>query len=402
MALLEPTPWQRRIWNSALTALALAALAVIIFYAGSLLLRGLAFLQPLLIPVVVAVILTYLLSPAVNFLCRRGMGRTKAVVLLMLLLLAGFAGILLWIGPPISHQAREFGKRLPEHTATGERLLQSTIDWVRDLRQRFEPQVVEGAERTIREDAWTLVGKYAAEASDWLKEKLPGLLASTGTFLRQSVGGVLGAAGIALSLLLVPVFLFFFLKDSDRFAREWRNYIPLPDSALKNEIASFVDEINSYLVRYFRGQFLVSLIDGVLIGVSLLIMGLNFGALIGLAVGILGIIPYMGLIVCWVPAVLIAVAQFGDWTHPLIVTAIFVGMSNLESLLISPWIVGESVSLRPFTVIVSVLVWSLVLGGLLGALLAVPLTATLKVLMQRYVWHSRAPGVSRRTAAGPP
>lgn len=391
MALLDPTPWQRRIWNSALTAIALAAIGYIAFKAGSLVVAALAFLQPLLIPVVIAVILTYLLSPAVNFFCRRGMGRTKAVVLLMVLLLAGFAGILVWVGPPISHQAAEFGRQLPEHTAKGEKLLLSTIEWVRDLQQRFEPQAVAGAERSIRDEAWSLVGRYAVEASDWLKQKLPELLASGGQFLRQSIGGVLGAAGVALSLLLVPVFLFFFLKDSDRFGSEWRNYIPLPESPLKNEIASFVEEINSYLVRYFRGQFIVSLIDGALIGLCLLVFaGLNFALLIGLAVGILGMVPYVGLMVCWVPAVLIAVAQFGDWTHPIIVTVIFLGVSNLESLLIAPRIVGDSVSLRPFTVIVSVLVWSLVLGGLLGALLAVPLTATLKVLMQRYVWRSRA------------
>lgn len=398
MALLDPTPWQRKVWNAALTAIAIAAIAYIAFRAGSLVVAALAFLQPLLIPVVIAVILTYLLSPAVNVFCRRGMSRTKAVVLLMVLLLAGFVGILVWVGPPISHQAAEFGRQLPEHTAKGEKLLLSTIEWVRNLQQRFEPQAVAGAERTIRDEAWSLVGKYAVEASDWLKQKLPELLASGGQFLRQSVGGFLGAAGVALSLLLVPVFLFFFLKDSDRFGSEWRNYIPLPESPLKSEIASFVEEINSYLVRYFRGQFIVSLIDGALIGLCLLLIaGLNFALLIGLAVGILGMIPYVGLMVCWVPAVLIAVAQYGDWTHPIIVTVIFLGVSNLESLLIAPRIVGDSVSLRPFTVIVSVLVWSLVLGGLLGALLAVPLTATLKVLMQRYVWRSRT--VERASAA---
>jgi predicted PurR-regulated permease PerM len=118
-------------------------------------------------------------------------------------------------------------------------------------------------------------------------------------------------------------------------------------------------------------------------------MGLNFSLLIGLAVGLLALIPYVGLTICWIPAVLIAVAQFGDWTHPLIVTAIFVGMSNLESFFIAPRVVGDSVSLHPLTVILSVLIWSLVLGVLLGALLAVPLTATIKVLLQRYVWHRR-------------
>ena len=75
--------------------------------------------------------------------------------------------------------------------------------------------------------------------------------------------------------------------------------------------------------------------------------------------------------------------------HPLIVTVIFIAMSNFESFFISPRVVGDSVSLNPLTVILSVLIWSLVLGVLLGALLAVPLTATIKVLLQRYVWRRR-------------
>jgi predicted PurR-regulated permease PerM len=92
------------------------------------------------------------------------------------------------------------------------------------------------------------------------------------------------------------------------------------------------------------------------------------------------------MMICYIPAVIIAAAQFGDWTHPLIVTAIFILANNIDGMFIAPKIVGESVGLHPLTVIVSVLAWSLILGGLLGALLAVPLTATIKVLLKRYFW----------------
>jgi predicted PurR-regulated permease PerM len=384
---VQPSRWQKVSWYAALTALSLLVLAGIIVYVGALVVRALAFLQPLLIPVVVAVILTYLLEPVVSRFCAWGISRTKAVVLLLLLIAAGFAGVVLWVAPAISHQAMEFGKALPEHTARGERLLMSSLEWLRDFQRNFEPQAVESAERTIRDQVWGLAATQVATLADWLQEKLPQIAATAGTFLKQSIGGFLGLAGVALSLLLVPLFLFFFLKDSDKLAGDWRKYIPLPDSPLKDEVASLVEEINGYMLRYFRGQFIVSLIGGALIGTALLIMGLNFGLLIGLAVGIMGMIPYLGMLLCWIPAVLIAIAQFGDWTHPIIVTLIFLGMNQLEGFLIAPRIVGESVSLRPFTVIMSVLIWSLVLGGLLGALLAVPLTATLKVLMQRYVWR---------------
>lgn len=384
---VHPTAWQRKTWFAALTAISMAVVAALVFYTGSLVIRVLAFLQPLLIPIVVAVILAYLLEPLVARFCSWGLSRMWSVLLLLALMAGGFAGIVLWVAPAVSHQAVEVGSSLPEYTARGERLLLSSLDWIRDLQRSFEPSAAIQAERTIRDEVWAMAGGYIQELVDWMQAKLPDFLAASGRFVRQSLGGFLGVAGVALSLLLVPLFLFFFLKDADDLAGNWRKYIPLPDSPLKEEVASLLEEINNYLIRYFRGQFLVSIIDGALIGTALLVMGLNFGLLIGLAVAILAMIPYLGMLICWVPAVLIAAAQYGDWMHPLIVTGIFIGMNNLEGFFIAPRIVGDSVSLRPFTVILSVLVWSLVLGGLLGALLAVPLTATVKVLLQRYVWH---------------
>jgi predicted PurR-regulated permease PerM len=128
------------------------------------------------------------------------------------------------------------------------------------------------------------------------------------------------------------------------------------------------------------------MIDGVLIATALLILGLDFAILIGIMVCFLGLIPYLGMMICYIPAVIIAAAQFGDWFHPLAVTLIFILANNLEGIFIAPKIVGESVGLHPLTVILSVLAWSLILGGLLGAILAVPLTATLKVLLKRYFW----------------
>jgi predicted PurR-regulated permease PerM len=86
---------------------------------------------------------------------------------------------------------------------------------------------------------------------------------------------------------------------------------------------------------------------------------------------------------------LIAAFQFGDWTHPLLVTATFIVIQNLEGMFYAPRIVGKSVGLHPMTVIVSIFVWGLLIGGLLGPLLAVPLTATVKVLLARYVWGRR-------------
>ena len=386
---LQPGPWQLKIWRAALTALATLALVLVVGVAIYAVAGVAAFLQPLLVPLVAAVILTYLLGPVVDRLCRYGLGRTWAVLVLFLAIGLGFTSIGLWVGPVVWHQTSEFGKTLPEQVSRGQVLALSSLEWVRDVQQKLQPVSPLGVERGIREELYAVAASYLETFIVWVQERAPDILGAIGKFLLSSLGGFLGLAGVALSLLLVPLFLFFFLRDSGKLSAHWERYIPLPASRLRDEVAWLLAEINGYLVRYFRGQFTVSLIDGLLIGTALYILGLNFALLIGLAVGILALIPYVGLTICWIPAVLIAVAQFGDWTHPLIVTAIFVGMSNLESFFIAPRIVGESVSLHPLTVILSVLIWSLVLGVVLGALLAVPLTATIKVVLQRYVWHQR-------------
>src|SRR5262249_30400311 len=150
-----------------------------------------------------------------------------------------------------------------------------------------------------------------------------------------------------------------------------------------------LSEINGYITAYFRGQLLVCLVDGILIGTALTIFGLNFAPVIGVFVVILTMIPYIGIIICWVPALLIAAFQWGDWTLPMIVTLIFIAIQNLEGIFYAPRIVGNYVGLHPMTVIVSIFVWGLIIGGVIGPLLAVPLTATIKVLLARYVWRRR-------------
>ncbi|HMJ05719.1 MAG TPA: AI-2E family transporter, partial [Chthoniobacterales bacterium] len=222
-----------------------------------------------------------------------------------------------------------------------------------------------------------------------LQSQLPTLTEKFWLLLKTSIGGFLGITGFLLSLVMVPIYLFFLLKERPAIERRWKEYLPLRASPLKDEVATVLIQINNYVIAYFRGQLLVCLIDGLLIGLGLIILGLNFAPLIGLLVVFLTMIPYVGIVLCWIPAVLIAGAQWGDWTHVFIVTGIFLGIQNLEAIVVAPRIVGNSVGLHPMTVIVSIFVWGLLIGGLLGPILAIPLTATLKVILARYVWGQR-------------
>ena len=199
---------------------------------------------------------------------------------------------------------------------------------------------------------------------------------------------------------MTPVYLYYFLKESSSIKAHWHEYVPLKASKFKSEVVSTLSEINGYLISFFRGQMLVAFIDGILVGLALWIFGLPYALVIGLFMAILGVIPYIGNIICLIPACLIAFVHFGHvdnqnflghnaWAYVIAVIVIFLVVQQINSLVTAPKIVGDSVGLHPMTVIFSMLFWSLVLGGFIGALLAVPLTAAIKVLFIRYVWERK-------------
>ncbi|MGI8890962.1 MAG: AI-2E family transporter [Chthoniobacterales bacterium] len=422
-----PTPWQRKTMWASLTAIFVVVLFVIVgavIYLGA---NVVAFLQPILIPVAIAAILAYLLDPVVTYLARRGFGRTKSVLTIFLVAFLALGGLCAWIIPLISVQSASLARQLPT-------LTERTRDRVVDLIYRYEhtfglnsestdkgaatglinwllagpsptpspsvlPQATTSptpANREVLSPAAKLTSADRQHIQDWVQKQLPAmekqlpvLVSKLWLLVKTSVGGFLGVTGFLLSLVMVPIYSFFLLKERPAIERRWRDYLPLRNSPLKDEVATILSQINSYVIAYFRGQLLVCVVDGLLIGIALTIFGLNFAPLIGLLVIPLTMIPYLGIIICWIPSVLIAAAQWGDWWHPFGVTLIFIAVQNLEGLFYAPRIVGNSVGLHPMTVIVSIFIWGLLIGGLLGPLLAIPLTATLKVLMARYVWGPR-------------
>lgn len=379
---MHPTPFQKKICWAALTALAFVAMGGAVTLVGILVVRFLTYLQPVLIPIAVAAILAFLLEPIVRRLIALRISRLGSIIIVYAAFTGAIVGILIWILPPAYHQGTSFIQNFGIYSQKAQTFILSSMEYLDRLSEvRFfkeTPDAEAGNEQLTK-----LVASGVSEAGTWLQQKFPVLAEE---FTQRSIGGFLGGVGFLLSMILVPIFLFFFLKESPSIAQKWSRYLPLRASPLKNEIVSLVSEINSYLISFFRGQLVVSLIDGILIATALLIMGLDFAILIGLLVAVLGLIPYLGMLVCWIPAVLIAATQFQDWIHPLAVTAIFILANNLDSMFIAPKIVGDSVGLHPLTVIISVLAWSIILGGILGALLAVPLTATLKVVLKRYFW----------------
>ncbi len=434
-----PTRWQKKtIWTS-LTGLALVVLVCIVVGTIWVLSKTLGFLQPILIPFAIAAVLAYLLEPVVAYLVRKGLTRMRAVLVVFAAFLVLSLVIVITVVPPMYRQGAAAARNMPGYLNKAEVRLEKWAEYYDNFFDRIPvkinlgPSISNGgiaaesetspSDSDTEAQAETEPDPDAANASEAtgesaneappenkkllgpfdkdhvaaflqtqlpkLQEQIPVVLGKLGTFVTGSIGGFLGMFGFLLGMIIVPLYLFFFLLEAPAIAASWSGYLPLKESRFKEELVSCLTEINGYLIAFFRGQLLVSLIDGALTAIALLIMGLDFALLIGLLVAVLGLIPYLGIILSLLPALAIALVQFGNWQGPLIVIAIFIVVQNLDGIFIAPKIVGDSVGLHPLTVIISVLGWSFLIGGLLGAILAVPLTATLKVLLRRYVWEKR-------------
>ena len=420
----QPTPFQQRtLWNAAtgISILILGILAVgLVWLVG----KVFGFLQPVLIPLIVAGIIAYVLDPVVRLLQSRGLSRISSVITVFVAILALIALLVIALIPAVNQgrgplkktfstsatepqqivEKQTVTENLADDEAQNERLASTLADELLKMRQRHEENAIgwmlaevdeQGnpvAENSGESDAIKSLSK--SRAGRMLFEYKGVIIKTAREWISAGSTKVLGFLGLILGMIMVPVYLFFFLKDSSSIHDHWHDYVPLKNSEFKTELVETLQEINGYLVSFFRGQVLVAAIDGILIGIALTLFGLPYGFLIGIFMAIIGVIPYIGSILCLIPACLIGylhaqgTSPFGmsPAAYVACVVAIFVIVQQINSLVTSPKIVGDSVGLHPLTVIFSVLFWSLILGGFAGALLAVPLTAAVKVLFRRYIW----------------
>src|SRR5712675_1650661 len=277
-----PTLWQRKMMWAALTACFVVVLAVIVaavIWAGA---SVISFLQPILIPVAIAAILAYLLDPLVTKMSRRTLTRTKAIALVFSIGFFALGGLAAWLVPTISVQSENFARQIPSYT-------ERARDYIVDLIYRFDqtfgflgggrtksastsftnwlvgpapsasphaqptasppPKAFENAPagETIAPSQPKLtiaerqrIQAYVEKQMPNLQQALPTLMERFWDVLKKSIGGFLGVTGFLLSLVLVPIYLFFLLNEKPRIEAHWREYLPLRASPLRDEVAELL------------------------------------------------------------------------------------------------------------------------------------------------------------------
>lgn len=392
-----PSPKQTRILWFCITAVAVAILLCLV----GLLLWGLGWvvehLASVLLPLAIAGVIAYLLDPLVNFFSRK-LSRTSSILLVFCVGVLLVVGLLSTVVPRLISESRALVHRIPEYSQKSQERIDQWLDkspLTRDLHIPF----ITGSETnavvlttTNAVDSTSSTNSVPVKGPDlnqramsWAATMLP----AAGTWLLEQLKRIASWFGWIVGLLLVPIYTFYFLREKAGIEKGWTDYLPVRESKVKEEIIFVVSAINDSLIVFFRGQMLVALCSGTLLTIGFFCMGLNYALLLGVMAGVLGILPYLGVMMSLVPAVTLAAVQFGDWTHPLLVVGMFGLVHVLEGFVISPKIIGDRMALHPLTIIIAVMVGTTLMGGIMGGILAIPLTAALRAIMFRYVWKNK-------------
>ena len=329
--------------------------------AGLLLLAYL--LWPVLSPFFIALLLAYWMNPLVLRAQGKKRGRTYAVVVLFtLFILLGILFFLLLV-PVMWKQLASFIHNLPDYVAW----LQGKLFPLAQSLFGFKPEDMPSSEiRKLLRQHWQEAGSVASSL-------FTGITSSTFSLM-----------GWLANLLLVPVILFYLLRDWDGLLQKWRSLLPRSREA---QVVGLLAEADEVLGGFLRGQLLVMLSLGVIYSVGLSLVGLEPALFLGMLAGLASIVPYLGVIVGISLSTVIAYIQFQEFLPVVYVLLVFGVGQVLESSFLTPMLVGNRIGLHPVGVIFAVLAGGH-LAGLVGMLLALPVAAVVMVLLRHgLAWY---------------
>ena len=337
------TDWFRRYLSDPqlvfLTLLLLALFAVVLTMGN------------MLAPVLASMVIAYLLEGPVGFCERRGLGRTASVLVVYVGFLLFVALFLFGVLPLLSRQVTDLIQQLPTMINEGTRALAELPGRHPDLVTAEQIDEVIGALRTE-------AVAFGQRVLSW------------------SLAGVVGFITVLVYLVLMPLLVFFFLKDRDLILGWFRQYLP----EYRRIADSVWAQVDRQISNYIRGKFWEILIVWAANYITFLVFGLDYAMLLALLVGLSVIVPYVGAVVVTVPVVLIAWFQWG-WSGEFIwFGAVYTVVQALDANILVPLLFSEVVDLHPVAIIVAILVFG-GLWGFWGVFFAIPLATLVQAIL---------------------
>ena len=311
-----------------------------------------------LAPVLTGLILAFLLQGLVGRLERFGSPRLLAIIVAMIILIGTVSTAVLLVVPLLWQQAADLLALAPS-------LIGMLRDALSSLSEAFPEFITEEQIRGVVNESSKEFGNLSA------------------FLLESAFSQVFSLFGLLIYLVLVPISVFFLLKDKELLMTHMTSLLP-KDRPLLDAVGS---EMNAQLGNYVRGKVIEILLVGTVTFVAFLFFGLNYAALLGVLVGISVLIPFIGAAIVTLPVFMIAVLQFG-WSFDLAWVMLAYGVIQfLDGNVLVPLLFSEAVDLHPITIIVAILAFG-GLWGLWGVFFAIPLATLIKAI---YVAWPRAP-----------
>lgn len=340
----------------------------------------------LLAPFVLALGVAYILDPLVDRIEATGRGRTTSVILLALPVVGGLVAAILVGIPALSTQAGELIDQAPA-------ALQRLEEWAAALQTRLQGVPGLGdlvVEPLSRLDPETIGGFLEERREMLVRRAWDGVLG-----LGRGLGSVISVLGY---LVITPVLTFYLLRDWDSITRTLGELVPRPR---REAVVSFAREYDGLLARYLRGQILVASTIGAVTALGLWIAGFPYAFLLGVLVAVFGVVPYLGLVLSLIPAVIVALTSGDVGLSLLKVGVVFAVAQGLEGAVVSPRIVGDSVGLHPVWVVLALTVGGFYFG-FVGLLIGVPAAVGVKLLVVRGLERYRSSELYRGNESSTP
>ena len=339
-------------------------------------------LSTVLLPFAVGWLLAYLFYPVVQFFQDNVKIRSRALSILctIILLLMVVGGVVCFLVPLIGREVDKFSQLITLYThnfRVSDFLPVAWQEWLRD----FFAQL----------DMRTLLSDPSAKAL--VKNLAPKLW----SFVNSSLSFVLGA----VAFVIVFLYFIFILLDYEKMNAGFIGAIPQKYRPLVVEITT---DIKNGMNKYFRGQALIAMIDGILFAIGFYIVGLPLGVVLGLFMGVLNLIPYMQAL-GYIPALLLGLLQTAEtgtsyWKILLGILIVILAVQLLEQMLLTPKIMGKATGLNPAIILLSLSVWGALLG-LLGMIIALPMTTLIISYYRRFVLREDEPDEQLQTDKTP-
>ncbi|SFX28966.1 AI-2E family transporter [Marinospirillum alkaliphilum] len=301
----------------------------------------------LLLSLSLAGILALVLYPIVRFLERRlRLSHLLAVILVLVAFFLGVGGLMLLLVPILVSQAVQLLTALPDQLASWQAHFSSSFPEISSM----------------------ISSNIESNGKEVTRSVMPDL-ESTGSTIVSYMGLLAG-------LGFVPLFLFFALLSGRSLRGKVSKQLSIFHASTQQKILYFMDVFVGYITAFFQGQLIIAVSMGGLYAISFMLIGLKFGVLIGLVLGLLNIVPFLGSLIGLMVVLPMAYLQPEGGVQLLLLAGlVFAAVQVIESWLLTPKIMANRSGLHPALVVISLFLWGTILGGIIGMVLAVPLTA---------------------------